>query len=413
MQTTELPPAAGDQPPPPPPQQGPRSTGETFDRVTTQLRTLRRSRSERVVAGVCGGVARSLGLDPVLVRVLVAVLAVIGGAGFVLYALGWLLLAEDDGRPSVAERAATRTSYPGAGRPLLLAVFLLVVTVLAVSDVVDSWDGLVLLLLAVAALVLWIDRRGPAPVPTDGPGQAASAPTGPSAYGSTGYGPPESWAPAPATYGAPAPRRPRSLLLLAGTLSTALLALGVLAAVDASGTDVPGAAYPALALAVVGAGLVLGAWFGRSRGLILIGVVLALATGAAAGADRVGGFGGDRVDLVLRPVTTAELPSDVEYRVGQVTYDLTAVDLTGGPAGSPVDMKVSMGVGQLVVIVPRGVDVTVEADAGVGDLRLFGRNDSGLGNTRTVTDLGDDGPGGGQLDLSVSTGVGSLEVRRG
>ena len=490
-QTTDVPPPAGDQPPSPPPptpppHQGPSAGGATYDRVSSQVRALRRSRSERVIAGVCGGVARNLGLDPVFVRVLFAVLAVIGGAGIVLYAFGWLLLAEDDGRPSVAERAITRTSQPGAGRPILLAVVLTVVALAAVADLSDNWDGWVLLVLVVTGLVLWIDRRGdvgpvtatgpnappyaaaqgfaatpPPPAPatatwTSAPGGttaptvgAPEAPTatgataydattavastgyqlpaapptgygptsygptgyGPTSYGPTGYGPPGYTAPAPVPPGPPEPRRPRSVLL-AGTLSCALLGVGALAAVEASGTDIPDAAYPALLLAVVGAGLVLGAWFGRSRGLIAIGVVLALATGAAAGSDRIGDMDRRGVDAVLRPLTVADLPGSADYGVGEVTYDLSAVDFTAG-AGLPVRLALSMGVGDMLVIVPPDVDVTVDANAGVGDLNLLGRSDGGLGNATTVTDLGADGPGGGTLALDLSMGIGEVEVRRG
>lgn len=54
-----------------------------------------RSRSDRVLAGVCGGLAEYLDLDPTLVRVawvLVTVFAV--GAGLVAYLLLWLLAPE-------------------------------------------------------------------------------------------------------------------------------------------------------------------------------------------------------------------------------------------------------------------------------------------------------------------------------
>jgi phage shock protein PspC (stress-responsive transcriptional regulator) len=52
----------------------------------------------RIAAGVCVGLARRLGVDPLLVRGIVVVLAVIGGFGLGLYGLAWLLLPHPDGR---------------------------------------------------------------------------------------------------------------------------------------------------------------------------------------------------------------------------------------------------------------------------------------------------------------------------
>ena len=50
-------------------------------------RRLTRSRSDRVLGGVCGGVARATGLDPLVVRVAVLALTAAGGTGVLLYAL--------------------------------------------------------------------------------------------------------------------------------------------------------------------------------------------------------------------------------------------------------------------------------------------------------------------------------------
>ena len=86
------PPAAADRPPP-----GQRPAGSTSDQVLDQLRGLRRSTDDKVIAGVAGGVGRSLGIDPLLLRVVLAVLVLFGGTGIVLYALGWLLMPQDDG----------------------------------------------------------------------------------------------------------------------------------------------------------------------------------------------------------------------------------------------------------------------------------------------------------------------------
>ena len=58
-----------------------------------------RNRNGRMVAGVCAGVADYLGVDVTLVRVIVAVVAVItGGAGVLAYLVAWVLIPERAGR---------------------------------------------------------------------------------------------------------------------------------------------------------------------------------------------------------------------------------------------------------------------------------------------------------------------------
>jgi len=54
--------------------------------------TIRPSEDDRVVAGVCAGIAEELGVDPTLVRLVFALLALAGGAGVVLYGAAWLAM---------------------------------------------------------------------------------------------------------------------------------------------------------------------------------------------------------------------------------------------------------------------------------------------------------------------------------
>jgi phage shock protein PspC (stress-responsive transcriptional regulator) len=63
---------------------------------------LRRPTSGRMLAGVAAGLARYLGVDVNLVRIGLAVLTVVGGAGVPLYLAGWLLIPEDGRERSVA-----------------------------------------------------------------------------------------------------------------------------------------------------------------------------------------------------------------------------------------------------------------------------------------------------------------------
>ena len=56
---------------------------------------LYRSRTDRQVAGVCGGLAKRFNVDPTLVRVLFLVLAIFGGAGVVLYIAMWIIVPKE------------------------------------------------------------------------------------------------------------------------------------------------------------------------------------------------------------------------------------------------------------------------------------------------------------------------------
>ena len=72
------------------------AAGSEFFRWVRGLGTTRSS--DRWIGGVAGGVAARLGVDPLLVRGVFFVAALLGGAGFVLYGIAWALLPEPDGR---------------------------------------------------------------------------------------------------------------------------------------------------------------------------------------------------------------------------------------------------------------------------------------------------------------------------
>ena len=56
---------------------------------------LRRSRTDRSIAGVCGGLAQFLGIDSTAVRVAMALLVLFGGMSLIIYLLMWLLIPEE------------------------------------------------------------------------------------------------------------------------------------------------------------------------------------------------------------------------------------------------------------------------------------------------------------------------------
>ena len=57
-----------------------------------QTKKLYRSNSDKMVAGVCGGLGEFLGLDPTMVRLAFALLAILGGPGFLLYLIMWIIV---------------------------------------------------------------------------------------------------------------------------------------------------------------------------------------------------------------------------------------------------------------------------------------------------------------------------------
>jgi phage shock protein PspC (stress-responsive transcriptional regulator) len=69
------------------------ATGRPTDRPAA--RQLRRSTDDRMLAGVAGGIARYLDVDVTLVRIGIAALALLTGAGAALYVAAWLLIPAD------------------------------------------------------------------------------------------------------------------------------------------------------------------------------------------------------------------------------------------------------------------------------------------------------------------------------
>jgi signal transduction histidine kinase/phage shock protein PspC (stress-responsive transcriptional regulator) len=77
-----------------------------------------RRRDERIVAGVCAGVARWLGVDPIVVRLAVCILALANGAGLLVYLVAWAILPEE----SAAGEPASAGASPSTKRSSELAL---------------------------------------------------------------------------------------------------------------------------------------------------------------------------------------------------------------------------------------------------------------------------------------------------
>lgn len=403
----------------PGPETGPTSTaapsaGPPGSAGAPTIRRFRRSRNDRVLAGVGGGLAESLAMDPVIVRVLLVVLTFFGGAGIIVYVACWLLMPEDDRESSLAERAIARggrTSWP----LLVLAGAIGLAAVLSAGWVVDDRGLLLIALFAIAAILLSRRERdlaGPAvtdpraaPFPSAAPFPPAPAPapwTAGAPWAASAFPPAEPLPPLP-----PAPPAPRSLLGRI-TFALVLLGLGVLAAADLAGADVPAAAYPALVVAGAGLGLLVGARYGRGRWLIALGVLGVLALPPTVFADSYRGDWVDQNGRAIVPTTAADIAPEYSYRGGRVILDLSQIDFTD----RTVATRLQVGVGHLTVVLPPEVDVRADLDLGVGVIEAFGFEHNGFGLSEQRRDEGTDGPGGGTLELEVEQGIGQVEVTR-
>ena len=242
-------------------------------------RRLYRSRDERVIGGVCGGLAEYFGIDPLIVRIITVGLVFAGGAGFLAYLAAWLLVPDADGA-SVAD---------GNGRLATIAGTVLLV--LAIGTVLPFWHGpfggwgwggplVSLICLGLAGLGVWWVASGEHP--------AASG--------------------------------TRDILRRAG-FGVALLAVcGLLALGGAWATAAGGGVIVAGVVIVAGLWLVAGAFLGGARWLILPALALALPAGvvSAANLDVDGGVG----DREYRPAIASEIRSTYKLGVGHLILDL-------------------------------------------------------------------------------------------
>ena len=377
---------------------------------------LRRSVTDRKVAGVAGGLGRHLNIDPTILRVLFVVLCFFGGAGFVAYGVAWLLVPEEGKAEGVvAVNDSTRNG-------LLIAAGV----VAALLVIGDSWGGIGFpwpLVLVGVGVLLYLALRDrtpraeqqpppasfygpdvPAPPATTGETTAYSASSG---IGYAEQPPAPPWAPAPpvAPY---QPPRPKSGPRLFGiTLALVAVALGALGLYDVSGGSVVDSAYPALALSVVGVMLLVGAFVGRAGGLIFLGIVaaFALAVTSVLGTFKAMDLrDGQRIDVA--PASAAQVRSSYEVRQGQVSLDLSHVTDPQTLDGRVI--HVGGTAAEVVVVLPRGVesDVTAGID-GPGQVDLPDRHSGGI-NTNLA---GVYGTGSSTVTIDAHLAVGHIEVR--
>ncbi|MFF5179566.1 PspC domain-containing protein [Micromonospora sp. NPDC000316] len=166
-----------------------------------------RPRDGRYLAGVCAAIGRATNTDPVLWRVLLAVLGFFGGIGILVYVAAWLII------PNEGDTASPVESMLGRGRSSMSPVTVIVLSILVAASfgyiVTDAFRAVLLgvAILIGGALLLNRDGRGPQPSTPGGvPPTPAGTPPGPV--------PPVTW-PAP-SHGAAPPTGPLATAPLAG-----------------------------------------------------------------------------------------------------------------------------------------------------------------------------------------------------
>jgi phage shock protein PspC (stress-responsive transcriptional regulator) len=321
-------------------------------------RRLYKSRDERMIAGVCGGIAEYFGIDPVIVRVIAVALVFAGGAGLLAYLAAWLLVPEEGADPS--ERPGRAATIAGA----------------------------VALVLAVCALPLW---NGPFGGHWTGPF------VGIVFVGLIGLG---VWYLASGE--APSAGGVRDILRRAG-FGLALLAVCALLAIGGAwATASGGGAVVAGIIIVLGAWLVVSAFVGGARWLILPALALALPAGVVSAADLdVRGGVGERQ---YHPLAAGQVRDTYRLGVGQLVVDLRDAKLPAGDRRVHIDL----GVGQAVLVVPRGACVATAATLGAGQVAVFDRSSGGVDvdwqDERTAA------PNRTRIVVDGNVGVGQLAV---
>jgi predicted membrane protein len=184
-----------------------------------------------------------------------------------------------------------------------------------------------------------------------------------------------------------------------------LVVFGGLWALDVSDTiEIRATVVLPIVLAVLGLGLIVGARNGPHGGLIVAGVFLSLMVVAAAAipASFTAGVG-DRRFVVTEQ---AQLESNYEVGLGNLVLDLSELDLS-----QLRSVAVSVGAGELSVVLPDAIPVRITATSGAGEINLLGQRTDGVAVSReyqseSYTDSAV------RLNLDLTVGAGSIEVKR-
>ena len=400
-------------------------------------RQLRRRPEDGHVAGVCAGVAEYFNVDPVIVRI-AAVVLLVSGPGAFAYILAWTFVPAADPSEVHANRGPIDRKDRGTQ---ILGIVLLALALSVLWG--DSWSParrwfFPLALIAIGTWLLLRHDQGneeltdeeltdeeltdevvvgpfaPATPPTPAWGsaspEATDAPPPPEEpVDSAGVGgaPPSSpWdlagpPPIPPVPPLPSTTTSRRRRLLGPIVFGALLIWGGLAWLF--GVSVQNGL--AVGLCLTGVGFVLGAFVGGSRALILPAIVVGAALALTALIDIP--LSGPIGQQAWAPVRLADVQERYEVSVGEGLLDLSAIEVAGGER---LSIEASVGVGQLVVVVPEDTALDITTSVGGGESLVLGVPQNGLGVS--TQQFVEDGATGGTLVLDLEVGVGQIEVTR-
>jgi phage shock protein PspC (stress-responsive transcriptional regulator) len=240
------------------------------------------------------------------------------------------------------------------------------------------------------------DAPNPDDAPTEAFGATTSVLTPPPPRGddptTLGYGPPP--------YGGPDHRRPRRRRVLGPVVVGVLLLWGGIAWL----AGVSAATGFAVGLCLVGAGFVVGAFTGGSRGLILPAFVIAVAliVTSAVHIPISGGIGPRHDTITAR----RDLHRTYELAIGERTLDLRDLPLTA----RTTDVTLKQGIGHVEVIVPDDATVRVDSKASIGSIEVFGHEEGGTSLEAHREVQGS--RAAGRLHVHIELGIGRVDVRR-
>ena len=363
-------------------------------------RPLRRSASDRVIAGVAGGLAENVGVSSLAVRTLFGLAFVVIawqvwtllGIAIVAYVLLWIFVPREDIGVSPAGRLTRR--FPRIGPAI--GVLVLLGGAAAIAAQLDAWLVWPVLLIGLGVLLYRHDAGRVAPHPA-GPSTPSATP--PAALPPTSVElPPEPLA--------PRPPRERSPLGWLG-LGIALLAVGIAAILQNLGAiDLRLVRYPAIVLLILGVTMLIGAFAGRARWLVLPAIVVVpfLLLASVVTVPVEGGWG----NLYERPLSSAAVHGSYHRVAGDIYLDLTEL---AGTQAAPV-ISATTGFGSVNVTVPFDAHVIVTERAGAGVVHA-GRAMSDTGFEASLSTTMEPRRGdGATITLDLETGIGDVWVYR-